>query len=81
VIASCVGGNPELIDDGENGLLFEVGDVNQLAGQLSLLLDDPARRDRMAEAASAKMAADFTYSQAAATMQQIYESILTGAHR
>jgi glycosyltransferase involved in cell wall biosynthesis len=81
VIASCVGGNPELIDNGENGLLFDVGDVDQLAGQLSLLLDDPARRDRMAEAASAKMAAHFTYSQAADAMQQIYQSILTGAHR
>ena len=78
-IASRVGGNPELIDDGENGLLFDVDNVAQLAGQMEALLADPARRQRLASAASAKMAAHFTYSQAAATMQQIYESVLLKA--
>jgi glycosyltransferase involved in cell wall biosynthesis len=76
VIASHVGGNPELIDDGENGLLFEVDNIGQLAGQLEELLADPVRRSRLGSAASAKMAAQFTYSRAAATMQQIYESVL-----
>jgi L-malate glycosyltransferase len=76
VIASRVGGNPELVDDGENGLLFEAGNVGQLAHQIASLLDDRERRERLAAAASAKMAANFTYSQAAATMQQIYDSIL-----
>jgi starch synthase len=71
-----VGGNPELVDDGENGLLFEADDVAQLAGQMEELLADPARRQLMAAAASAKMAARFTFAQAAATMQQIYESVL-----
>jgi glycosyltransferase involved in cell wall biosynthesis len=75
-IASRVGGNPELVDDGENGLLFEVDNVEQLASQMEELMADPARRQRMAAAASAKMASRFTYAQAAATMQQIYESIL-----
>ena len=75
-IASRVGGNPELVDDGENGLLFEADDVAQLAGQMEELLADPARRQLMAAAASAKMAARFTFAQAAATMQQIYESVL-----
>lgn len=81
VIASRVGGNPELVDDGENGLLFEMDNIEQLAGQIQTLLQDPARRQRMAAAASAKMAAHFTYAQAAATMQQIYESVLNGARR
>lgn len=78
-IASRVGGNPELIDDGENGLLFDVDNIGQLAGQIEALLSDPARRRRLGSAASAKMAALFTYSRAAATMQQIYESVLLGA--
>ncbi len=76
VIASRVGGNPELIDDGENGLLFEVNNIGQLAAQLDELLADPVRRHCLGSAASAKMAAHFTYSRAAATMQQIYESVL-----
>ena len=78
-IASRVGGNPELIDDGENGLLFEVDDVGQLTGQIEALLADPSRRHRLAAAASAKMSARFTYPQAAATMQEIYESLLIKA--
>ena len=75
-IASRVGGNPELLDDGENGLLFEPDNVPQLTGQLEALLADPSRRERLAAAAAAKMAARFTYAQAAATMQEIYSSVL-----
>lgn len=81
VIASRVGGNPELVDDGENGLLFEVNNVEQLASQIANLLSDPARCERMATAASAKMAAHFTYSQAATIMEQIYESVLADRRR
>jgi glycosyltransferase involved in cell wall biosynthesis len=81
VIASRVGGNPELVDDGENGLLFEAGNVNQLSDQIAMLLDDPARRQKMGAAASAKMAENFTYATAAATMQHIYESVLIDARR
>jgi glycosyltransferase involved in cell wall biosynthesis len=80
-IASNVGGNPELIDDGENGLLFDVDNVAQLTSQLTALLTDPARRQRMASAAAAKMATHFTYSKAAATMQEIYESVLLKAQK
>jgi glycosyltransferase involved in cell wall biosynthesis len=80
-IASGVGGNPELVDDGENGRLFEVDDVAQLTGQMEELLADPARRQRLAAAASAKISARFTYAQAASTMQQIYDLVLLNAKR
>jgi len=76
VIASRVGGNPELVDDGENGLLFDVDNVEQLAEQMEALLARPERRQRLAAAASSKMSGGFTYSQAAATMQEIYDSLL-----
>jgi glycosyltransferase involved in cell wall biosynthesis len=80
-IATRVGGNPELIDDEEDGLLFEVDNVDELARQIESLLADPARRQTLAAAASAKMATRFSYSQAAATMRQIYESALLDAQR
>lgn len=76
VIATNVGGNPELVDDGENGMLFEAGNVDQLAGHLVTLLDNPARSQAMADKATAKMSANFTYSHAARTMGEIYESVL-----
>jgi glycosyltransferase involved in cell wall biosynthesis len=80
-IATRVGGNPELIDDGGNGLLFEVDNVEQLAAQMEELLADPERRQRMAAAASAKMASRFTHAQAASTMQEIYDLVLLNAQR
>jgi len=47
-IGSRAGGIPELIDDGENGLLVEPGDVNQLAAALERMISDNAFRARCA---------------------------------
>ena len=77
-IASRVGGNPELIDDEKNGLLFEVDNIGQLAQQMNELASDESRRQRMASLACARMSAHFTYSHAARTMRGIYESVLLG---
>jgi len=74
-IASRVGGNPELIEHGENGLLFEVDNVAELANHLRILLTDGSRRQTFADRSSAKMA-QFTYAKTVATLQSIYESVL-----
>lgn len=50
VIGSNVGGIPEVIDDGINGLLFEPCDDADLAGKMALLLSDEALRARMGTA-------------------------------
>jgi glycosyltransferase involved in cell wall biosynthesis len=42
VIASEIGGIPELIKDGYNGLLFQKGNVNQLYNRLRLITDNPS---------------------------------------
>lgn len=45
VIASRVGGLPEVVDDGETGFLSDVGDVEKMAGDAArLLADDELRR-------------------------------------
>jgi N-acetyl-alpha-D-glucosaminyl L-malate synthase BshA len=46
-IATRVGGVPELIDDGETGLLYNVGDVDEMAAGALSLLNDPARLEAM----------------------------------
>jgi GT2 family glycosyltransferase/glycosyltransferase involved in cell wall biosynthesis len=47
VVASRIGGIPELVTEGVNGLLFTPGDVADLARGLKRLLDDPALLDRL----------------------------------
>lgn len=44
IVASRIGGNPELVVDGETGLLFEPGDGEALAGHIDRLMDDQAMR-------------------------------------
>ena len=46
-----MGGIPEVISDGESGVLTPVGDPRALAGAATALLADPARRARYGAAA------------------------------
>ena len=50
VVASRVGGIPELVADGETGLLTPPGDAGALADAITALLLDPDRRQAMGEA-------------------------------
>jgi glycosyltransferase involved in cell wall biosynthesis len=51
VVASRVGGIPDLVQDGVNGLLVEPGDINALADALVRVLTDGALAERLAAAA------------------------------
>lgn len=50
VIASNVGGNVEMVVEGETGLLFETENAASLTAALQQMIDDAPRRDRMREA-------------------------------
>lgn len=47
VVGSDFGGIPDIIQDGENGFLFQNGDVNELAMKIETLLDDEMMRNRL----------------------------------
>lgn len=51
IIATNVGGNPELIEDGKNGLLIPVGDRTALAEAIVHLLKTPSHQDLLGKAA------------------------------
>ena len=59
VVASRLGGLPELINHDENGLLFPPGDAAALALAIGRLAGDPALRRRLAEAGRRRVASDF----------------------
>ena len=50
MVASGVCGNPEVVEDGVNGLLVDPRDHHDLAGAMSQVLDDPAKARRFVEA-------------------------------
>jgi glycosyltransferase involved in cell wall biosynthesis len=52
VIATSVGGVPELVHDGENGLLVPAGDTESLVVAIRRVLDEPELRERLAERAA-----------------------------
>jgi glycosyltransferase involved in cell wall biosynthesis len=76
VVASRVGGNPELVLDGETGLLFEKSDAAGLAARLRLLIEDEPLRRRLASAGSRMIREKFSLQSSARRMEQIYESFL-----
>lgn len=75
-VASNVGGNPELVHEGESGLLFPAGDATNLAERLERLLCDAALRRRLAAAAEARMHTQFARATAAKHMGEVYLEFL-----
>ena len=51
VVSTAVGGVPEVVRDGQNGLLVQPGDPEALAVALRRVLEEPGLRDRLASAA------------------------------
>jgi glycosyltransferase involved in cell wall biosynthesis len=51
IIATAVGGIPELIQDGVNGLLCQPADARDLVQKIQMLIEDPALRTRLGDAA------------------------------
>ena len=76
VVASRVGGNPELVRPGETGLLFESGNAADLAQQLLTLIADERLRSSLACAAAGWVATEFSTARSVKRMEQIYESHL-----
>lgn len=59
VLSTRVGGVPELIDDGQEGLLTAPGSASGLAQSMERLARDPALRRRLGRAARVKIASEF----------------------
>ena len=60
VVATRVGGIPEVVEDGVNGFLVAPGDMDSLAERVAQLIADPALRARLGETGRAKVEQSFT---------------------
>jgi glycosyltransferase involved in cell wall biosynthesis len=74
-IATWHGGLPEIVEDARTGFLVPERDVPALASRLEALLVDPALRRRLAEAARAKMRAEYDNRARVAALEEVYDLV------
>ena len=74
VVASAVGGTPELVVDGETGLLVAPGDVRALTNAIGRLLGDPGLARRLGEAGLERVRTSFSATAATREILRFYET-------
>ena len=77
VIATDVGGNPELIEHGENGLLVAVNDQAALANGIALLAAQVETRRAMGTRGLEKVAENFDWTRTVNRYMELYDQLLT----
>jgi sugar transferase (PEP-CTERM/EpsH1 system associated) len=75
VVATATGGNPEVVVDGESGLLFRVGDAPRLSDHLLRLEADKKLRADLAERALRRVREEFSLDSMVGKYAQLYESL------
>ncbi len=81
VVASAVGGLPEVVQHGATGLLVPPGDVAALAAALNTLADDAALRLSMGSAGRQMVQARYAWPACVAQMMAVYDQVLAAPVR
>jgi Glycosyltransferase len=76
VVATRVGGLPEIVMDGETGILVPPRDSAALADAIDTLINDPVLRLRMGNAGRERATGHFSLEREADTMQRVYDRLL-----
>lgn len=76
VVGSRMGGIPELVAEGETGLLFEPGSVVELQEKLDTLMLSPELRRSMGQKARARVEREFSLERHNTGLMEIYKSLV-----
>lgn len=79
VVATTTGGLPEIVQDGETGLLVPPGDADALAKAVVALAQDPARCRQLGEAGRARVTTRFTVEAMMDRLVEGYGAVLVQA--
>ena len=79
VVATRVGGVPDVIREGEDGFLVEPGDVDALAERLARLAADPELRERLGTAGRARVIPRYSVERLVDDIDLLYRSLLASA--
>ncbi len=74
VVATDCGGPRDIIVDGENGFLVELGNVEQIVNKIDLLLEDSSLRQRFVEK-SAITVANFSWDSSVNKLEQVLSNL------
>jgi glycosyltransferase involved in cell wall biosynthesis len=77
VVATRVGGNSEVVVDGETGYLVPAGDVSAFASRTVTLLLDRELRKRMGEEGRRRVERNFLLRDVAKRYEEVYEGLLS----
>jgi glycosyltransferase involved in cell wall biosynthesis len=78
VVATAVGGNPEVVVPGQTGLLVPPRDPDRLAAAILSLIRDPRQAADLGRAGRERVAAHFDLRRVVAAYQRLYEELLIG---
>lgn len=81
LVASAVHGLPDVVRDGETGLLVPPKDAAALAEAIDALIADPARRAALGRSGRAFVAGRYDWAANARQMELVYESVTSGQRR
>jgi glycosyltransferase involved in cell wall biosynthesis len=79
VVATRVGGVPDVVRDGEDGFLVEAGDTDELADRLEQLARDPALRERMGRQGRERVLPRYAVNRLVEDVDELYRSLLSEA--
>ena len=80
IIATTVGGVPELVDDSVHGFLVAPGDIAGFADAMCKLAEQPELRGRMSEAAGVRASAAFDVRAMVPAYERLYINLLGISH-
>jgi glycosyltransferase involved in cell wall biosynthesis len=80
IVASDVGGLPEIIQDGVSGLLVPPRDPKALALAIERLIEEPGLRQKLGQAARSRVEREFTWTLTAQKTERAYERAIALWH-
>ena len=76
VVATATAGACEIISDNKTGRLVPIGDVNEMAAAISLLIKNPAERQQISESARQMVTERFSLKRMVSDTETVYREVL-----
>ncbi len=80
IIASRIGGIPEIVEDGVTGLLFEPGNADELAAKVKTLWENPDLCRQMGQAGRKKALREYSSEKYYSRLMDVYNKVLDNSH-